>query len=191
MEQFDQITKIFVLNCLTCLSKKEETLFPLRMNNATASHDSVLELDKLQLRLKKILATAIRLDNADMGNIQIYDEPSESLHMIIQKGFDDTFLKSFHVIKPFSPPSCGRAIGLGIPITIDDVLRDASLRPVLSILKFRSVRSIPILDSNRSKLGVISTHSKEADHEWVLDNTNPLIKEITVVLKEMKSIAHD
>jgi hypothetical protein len=154
--------------------------------NIAVTSKSVEEVDALKSRLESILFLAMEIDDADMGNIQIYDEASESLLMIIHKGFDPDFLENFYVIKPFSPPSCGRSIGLGIPITIDDVLRDASLLRVLNLLKFRSVRSIPILDQKRSKLGVISTHSKSADHPWVMDQTHPLIKDLTEALKELK-----
>jgi hypothetical protein len=155
--------------------------------NTTISKQTVRVSEAMTPQLEEILSRAMELDRADMGNIQVYDHHTESLFMINQQGFDKDFLDAFYIIKPFSPPSCGRSIGLGIPITIDDVLTDASLRRVLNLLKFRSVRSIPVLDPDRRKLGVITTHSKSPDHRWVMDQTDPLIKELAKVLKAIRA----
>ncbi len=137
-------------------------------------------------RLQKTLLKVIELDNADMGNIQVYHEATDKLYMITTQGFSPAFHEAFWEIRPFGAPSCGRAIGLGIPIIIQDVTEDSSLKPVLSLLEFRSVRSIPLFGTDNTKLGVISTHSRQPNHPWRFDHSHPLLKEIAALLYEVK-----
>ena len=187
----------FLIETLTCRNAffYLVNVFRLRKNvpvmTDTITRQVFPKREALQLSLQTLLTKVISLDGADMGNIQLYDDESESLFMIIHQNLDEKFLDSFYIIKPFGAPSCGRAIGLGIPITIDDVSRDASLRPVLDLLKFRAVRSIPVLDYDRTKLGVISTHSLRAGHSFSVDHSHPLIKEIAVTLKAIRSEGFD
>ena len=65
------------------------------------------------LELNALLEKAIALDDANMGDLQVYDESTEILHLIAQKGFDDDFINYFKEVKAFSSATCGRAIGIG------------------------------------------------------------------------------
>jgi GAF domain-containing protein len=122
-------------------------------------------------QILELLASTIRKDNADKATLQVFDEPTESLHLIASEGFEPEFLDHFLIVKAFSGAACGRAIGVGNPVIISDVFLDAAFEPHLPIIKsagYRSVKAIPIFGQAYKKMGVISTHFREPKWSWDL-----------------------
>jgi hypothetical protein len=126
--------------------------------------------------LEDMLDRAIRVDGAAKGNIQIFDSESGNLIITAQKGFDGGFLDSFRIISSNnSSTSCTRALKLKQRVVVSNVDADPAFSPYRTIAHasgFRAVQSTPILCSNGSIFGVLSTHyarphllSPEAERE--------------------------
>ena len=76
-------------------------------------------------QLNDILTRAVQIDQADFGDIQIYEESTGILHLLVQRGFDQQFEYEFKEVKAFSSTSCGRAIGHGGIVVVPDVRDDS------------------------------------------------------------------
>lgn len=139
----------------------------------------------LQDKLNALLRKAIVIDNADKGNIQLFDQPAGTLSIIAQVGFDSDFLKHFAVVSAFDSSACGRAVGIGAPVTIDDVTTDLGFREhrtVAGSASFRSVKSVPIINADKKILGIISTHFKDRKSDWNTSSLNGITDELAVLL---------
>jgi GAF domain-containing protein len=128
--------------------------------------------------IEQLLHTAIAVDGATKGNVQIFNPLVNGLEILTQRGFDVLFLQQFEIVQADEPSACGRAFRLHRRVMISDVTLDRFYQPYLSIAEssgYRAVQSTPILKSDDSVIGVLSTHfadthlwSKEA--ECALDN---------------------
>lgn len=138
----------------------------------------------MQKTIHKLLEKAIQAEQSDKGTLQRYDERRDELHVIASSGFSGDFLEHFKIVKPFDSSCCGRAFGVGTPISINDVEDDLSFRANLAIARgagFRAVKSVPIINEKGEKLGVISLHYRQPKWHW--QNTCPhLIAEIAALL---------
>src|SRR4051812_23101678 len=115
--------------------------------------------------LQQLLEKVLKLEGADMGNIQIYDPATDELKIVAQCGFETSFLNHFSVVKPFDPSACGRAFGIGSTVIISDVESDIGFKANKSAAKkagFRSVKSVPVFSKKNKCLGIVSTHFKTA-----------------------------
>jgi GAF domain-containing protein len=129
-------------------------------------------------RIEQLLNTAIAVDGATKGNVQLFNPLVNGLQIVTQRGFDVQFLQQFEIVQADEPSACGRAFRLGRRVMIPDITVDRSYQPYLSIAEssgYCAVQSTPILNSEDSVIGVLSTHfadrhvwSKEA--ELALDN---------------------
>src|SRR5687768_8257762 len=81
-------------------------------------------MDETLAQLRELLARAIRLDGAQLGNIQLYDPSTKTLRIVVHEGFDQRFLSHFAVVNAFDSSACGRAAGVRSPIVIADVASD-------------------------------------------------------------------
>jgi GAF domain-containing protein len=134
-------------------------------------------------QLDELLQKAIEYDSAKMGNIQFFDKESNTLTIITQKGFKSDFLKYFETVKPFDSSACGRAIGIGSPVLINDVMEDLGFIPHRAIAKsagFRAVKSLPLL-KGEDFLGVMSTHYELPRSQW----DNILMKDVSSRVTEI------
>ncbi len=142
---------------------------------------------ELHQDITALLNEAIHIENADKGNIQVFDDKRQVLHIIAQKGFADEFLEHFKEAKPFDSSSCGRAIGIGNTIVVSDVSVDVTFIPDMKIIKasgFRAVKSVPIFDIDNNKMGVISTHYINTRWIWDLNSINGLLLKLVPILKK-------
>jgi PAS domain S-box-containing protein len=131
----------------------------------------LLATSELQPLLEEALAATIALQGADFGNIQLYNQQTGALEIIVQQGFDQAFLDYFSVVDD-EHAACGRAAIQGKRVIVEDVETDADFephRPIAAATGFRTVQSTPLFDRAGELLGVFSTHFREphrfAEHE--------------------------
>ena len=120
-----------------------------------------LELPKM---LEEILAATISLQGADLGNVQLYDAPTNSLSIVAQHGFSDAFLARFRVVDSRDDTACGRALRGRARVVIEDVEKDDAYEPHRAIAAregYRAVQSTPILARNGTLKGMLSTHFRQ------------------------------
>ncbi|HKD53112.1 MAG TPA: PAS domain S-box protein [Steroidobacteraceae bacterium] len=113
----------------------------------------------LEQGLNEILVAVIELLNADKGNVQLLE--SESLRIVVHRGFQAEFLDFFHEVDAGHNCACGRALCLGERIIIEDVELDRdyeAFRPLARAAGYRAVVSTPLIGANGARLGVVSTH---------------------------------
>jgi PAS domain S-box-containing protein len=112
--------------------------------------------------LEMILDAAVSITGADKGNIQLFDHGSGALVIAAQLGFEEPFLKFFARVRDGSS-ACGAAMLSAQSLLVEDVTRSelfagqASLDALLDA-GVRAVQSTPLLSSDGSLLGMISTH---------------------------------
>ena len=100
-------------------------------------------------------------DHASFGNIQLLNDSTGGLEIVVSRGFDRSFLDHFHIVPADCPSACGRALMLGQRVQIRDVAADPYFTPFLDVASragFRSVQSTPIPGPGGRILGIISTH---------------------------------
>lgn len=143
----------------------------------------------------QLLDAAIKIDGASKGNVQLFNPLITGLQIVAHRGFATDFLHHFEVVRVDEPSACGRAFRLGRRVIIPDITIDRSYQPYLSIARtsgYRAVQSTPILKSDGSVIGVLSTHFGDT-HEWsdasksALDHYASKIGELTMKLVERVS----
>lgn len=125
-------------------------------------------MEQIIKRFRELLLEALEAEHTDMGNIHAYRPECDDLVIVSQVGFQEDVLEYFKTVKPFDASSCGRALGIGNTVTIDDVETDVSFylyRRIARTAGYRSVKSVPVRTADRS-LGVISLHYREPHHQW-------------------------
>jgi GAF domain-containing protein len=119
-------------------------------------------------RIEQLLITTIAVDGAAKGNVQIFNPLVNGLQIVTQRGFDVQFLQQFEIVQADEPSACGRAFRLRRRVIISDITVDRSYQPYLSIAEssgYRAVQSTPILSSDHSVIGILSTHFPDT-HVW-------------------------
>lgn len=135
-----------------------------------------------------LLNKVMEIEGANKCTLQFFDNKKEILYLIAQKGFSQDFEEHFKEVKPFDGSSCGRAIGVGIPIVVNDTMLDIAFLPHLEIIKkegYRAVKSQPIIDEAGKKVGVVSTHFDEPKWSWDNDSLDGVISELGIVLSRL------
>ena len=123
---------------------------------------------RFHTQFQELLDSAIAADNAAKGNVQLWNPNLNALEIVTHRGFDNPFLRQFEVVHVNEPSACGRAFRLGRRVMIQDVTLDRFYEPYLSIAHasgYRAVQSTPILRSDGTVIGVLSTHFPDR-HEW-------------------------
>ncbi len=121
-------------------------------------------LQDLPKTLEEILNVTLELQQADFGNIQLYDPESATLHIVAQRGFSQAFLDHFRVVSATEPSACGRVLQSRSRVIIEDVEQDADYAPhrlAAAEAGYRGVQSTPIFGRDGSIKGVLSTHFRE------------------------------
>jgi len=129
----------------------------------TQLHDLSVRLlasTELQPLLEEILNAIIALQNADFGNVQLYNPEIGGLELIAQRGFQQEFLDHFRIVRD-DGAACGRAMREGGRIIIEDVEIDPDFAPhrrIAASAGFRAVQSTPLFSRGGEVLGMLSTH---------------------------------
>lgn len=139
------------------------------MAHTNSDISSLLELSALFITddnrkevLEKILDTAINLASADMGNIQLFDEKTSSLKIMVHRGFDRPFLDFWNEVHK-GQGTCGTTLESGRYVIVEDVtvspiFKDSPALEVQQRAGIRAVLSIPLIGRSGKVIGVCSTH---------------------------------
>ncbi len=117
---------------------------------------------ELPALLEEILTVTIEIQQADFGNVQLYNPQLHALEIAAQRGFNAQFLEYFALVDHESA-ACGRAMQSRSRTIIEDVQTDPQFAPHRHIALsagFRAVQSTPLFSRGGEILGVISTHFK-------------------------------
>ena len=114
--------------------------------------------------LRDILAAAIEITGAGMGNIQLVEK--DSLRIVVHQGLPEPFLTAFGALRGFEA-ACGAAWERGERVIVEDVtthpiFAGTPLRDVLLAAGIRAVQSTPLISRSGRTLGVLSTHYPQA-----------------------------
>jgi PAS domain S-box-containing protein len=118
---------------------------------------------ELQPLLDEVLRATIALQNADFGNVQLYNTQTKALEIVAQHGFGQEFLDYFGSVQE-DAAACGRALQRGERVIIEDVEIDpgfAPHRPIAAATGFRAAQSTPLFSRSGEPLGMISTHFRQ------------------------------
>jgi PAS domain S-box-containing protein len=149
--------------------RAEEDLLALRdelaaeLKAMTRLHEfstHLLAMSEFQPLLEEVLDATINLQNADLGNIQLYNSATKGLRIAAQRGFKQEFLEYFEKVHD-NGTACGRAMELRERVIIEDVEVDSGYAPhrhIAASAGFRAVQSTPLFSRRGEFLGMISTH---------------------------------
>jgi PAS domain S-box-containing protein len=124
----------------------------------------LLSAKNLTAALSDVLENAIVTCGADFGNIQLFNQQTESLEIVVHRGFQQEFLDYFRVVRMDEGSSCAQAMLSGERISIEDVELDPTfepLRPIAAVAGYRAVQSTPLKTHNGLILGMLSTHFRK------------------------------
>ena len=114
----------------------------------------------LESACRTILDDIVALHGAEFGLIQLAVEDG-SLVLVDQRGFDQLFVTSFRRVTKKDGTACARALRSGHAVLIEDVQTDKEFAPFRDLARkigFRSVQSTPLVSSQGSLVGVVSTN---------------------------------
>ena len=162
-----------IVTDITARKQTEKELLNLRdeltaeLTAMTRLHEfatRLLGITDFQPLLEEVLDAVIALQNADFGNIQVYNSETRTLEIAAQRGFHQEFLEHF---KSVNDPgaACGRAMKLRERVIIEDVEADSEYAPhrhVAASAGFRAVQSTPLSSRSGEFLGMLSTHFRQS-----------------------------
>ena len=110
--------------------------------------------------LRDILAAAIEITGADMGNIQLLEQ--DTLRIVVHQGLSEAFLNLFSNVREYHA-ACGTAWQRGERVIVEDVTNSPIFAgtPFLDVLVaagVRGVQSTPLVSRSGHTLGMLSTH---------------------------------
>ncbi len=150
--------------------KQAETELEALKNDLAAELSAMTRLHEFSTRLiasmelkdllHEVLHATIKLQNADFGNIQLYDPQKQALTIVAQHGFKQDFLDYFSTVH-VGGAACGLALQRRERVIIEDVHLDPAFEPhrhIAASAGFRAVQSTPLFSRKGAPLGMISTH---------------------------------
>jgi PAS domain S-box-containing protein len=131
----------------------------------------LLSNTRLQPMLEEVLDASMALMSADFGVVQLYDDATNALKIVAQRGFKQDFLAYFNSVRD-GTACCGEALRRMQRVIVEDVWTSPIFQPHLSIVAaagFRGVQSTPLFGKDGRVLGMLSTHFRQphrpSDHE--------------------------
>ena len=124
----------------------------------------LLQAPELTVLLDDVLGAIIDIQDADFGNVRLYNAETGDLEIAAQRGFDQEFLDHFRSMKIDPGGAYSRALERGERVVVEDVLTDPAFAPYHSIATsagFRAVQSTPVFGRRGDPLGMISTHFRQ------------------------------
>lgn len=127
---------------------------------------SGLVLSNSHPELSEVVARAIEMAGADMGNLQILNPRTNNLHIAAQVGLSKRFLEFFETVQ-HNQGACGTAMARGQRVIVDNVasnpiFRGTKAREIILKEGVRAVQSIPLTTPSGQLVGVLSTHFRIA-----------------------------
>jgi C4-dicarboxylate-specific signal transduction histidine kinase len=130
----------------------------------------------LQTLLEEVLTATIALQNADFGNVQLYNPETGALEILAHRGFRRDFLDHFKIVAE-NGAACGRVLEQLERIIIEDVTLDPGFEPhrvIAASAGFRAVQSTPLFSRSGAPLALVSTYfaqpHRPSDHELQLSD---------------------
>jgi PAS domain S-box-containing protein len=123
----------------------------------------LLSRTELQPLLEEVLDATMSMQNADCGNVQLYDPETQALVMVAHRGFQQDFLDHFSGVHEDGATG-GKALQDRERIIIEDVETDPGFEPYRQIAAsagFRAMQSTPLFSRTGQPLGIISTHFRQ------------------------------
>lgn len=111
--------------------------------------------------LEEVLDATIGLQQADFGNIRLYEPGTGTLKIVAHRGFSEHFLRDFMSVDMNEPLACCRALRAGKRLIIEDVEQDTDYLPYREIAAHegcRALQSTPIRGRDGTIIGMLSTH---------------------------------
>jgi PAS domain S-box-containing protein len=140
----------------------------LQLRALTSLHELAAKLaaiDDLDAALQAILETAVEVQNADFGSINLHDPENGVLVLRAHVGFREEVLPMVEALPPGpATGACGAAFHRGERVVVLDVETDPCFVPLRDFahkLGFRSVHSTPISTRGGALLGVLSVHFRD------------------------------
>jgi len=113
--------------------------------------------------LEEVVATAIAITGADMGNLQLLDRSTGRLNIVAHRGHEKWWMDFFSSVADGKGASCGAALEQRTRVVVEDVTTspvfvgtaalDVQLRAGV-----RAAQSTPLVSSSGAVVGMISTH---------------------------------
>jgi PAS domain S-box-containing protein len=131
------------------------------MNRLHQLSTRLLRETELQPLLEEVLNATVALQDADFGNVQLYNPQTRLLELVAQRGFAPHVISRFKTAYEQSVTSCGRALQAGQRVIIEDVLTDpdyAPFREAAAAAGYRALQTTPLFSRDGELLGMISTH---------------------------------
>ena len=119
----------------------------------------------LAFLLEQVLDSAIELQGADFGYVQLYDSESGTLRIVAHRGVGQEFLEHFACADAKHTSAGGTALKLGQRVIIEDVTKYAPYAPHLGVAAktgYKGVNCMPLTDRETGlPLGMLSTLFRE------------------------------
>jgi len=153
---------------------------PAELEDMTHLHEismRLFEADDFSGMLSQILDATIRLQSADFGSVQLYDERSNLLTMVAHRGFSAEFVRQARVMPRGNQSATDRAIRSGQRIIVENIdheVADTVLRAAAHSAGFSALQYTPILSRNGGVMGMLATHFRHVHipNEWELRLTD-------------------
>lgn len=111
--------------------------------------------------LHEVLSAAIELQEAQFGDIHLFDARTGILHLAAQRGLPLAYLAAVAQVTADHLSACGRTLRGRERVIIEDVQSDedyASMRELAAKTGYRAVHSTPLRSRSGALLGVLSLH---------------------------------
>ncbi len=124
---------------------------------------SFVQEGDLNSLLDDILKAAIAIAGADKGTLQLIRPGSESLEIVAQRGFEQSYIDFFSSVSHGSAAVCATAFRQGERVIVEDVTESLIFTntPALNIqlaAGVRAVQSTPLINRRGEMIGMLSTH---------------------------------
>jgi GAF domain-containing protein len=146
--------------------------------------------NEIRQQSQQLLEKAIQNDQANMGNIQLYSPSTQTLYILVQKGFRKNFLDYFQTVRTFDTSACGRAAGNAAPVVIKDTMQDIGFiqhRTIALSAGFRAVKSVPVLSRSNELLGMISTHHRDVLFKNNVEVLQHISAELAILFESLET----
>ncbi|MCQ0989068.1 PAS domain S-box protein [Jiella marina] len=114
---------------------------------------------------EEILSAAIAITGADAGTVQLYDPVTNSLLLLVARGFERNMTDHFHRVDADSRTACGIALRTGqrTLIDFDDDGTDAACLMHVDA-GYHSAQATPLVSRTGVPIGMLNTHWQAARH---------------------------
>ncbi len=164
----------YIIRDITSRKVAEEELIVLKdhlageveaLNTLHKLNSNFIVRDKLEIIYQEILKAAVTMTTANKGCIQLYDEETKMLNIILGHGLSNRFLQYFACID-LETDTCGLASKEKRRIVVEDITECPifSGKPGLQYLREENIlceQSTPLISSSGKFVGVINTYYPE------------------------------